>query len=596
MSTKVLNLHDIIRPDNLGTRIAAKWMEWDSLRSPQKGMWAEIRRYVYATDTQSTTNALLPWKNTTTIPKLCQIADNLHANYMASMFPTRRWLEWEGNSKDEETRAKREAIKAYMMYSVNQKEFKNTVSQLIQDYILNGSCFSTPGWRDDRVEQGQRQQTGYVGPTLNRISPYDIVFNPTSPTFEESPKIIRSIVSMGDVKKMLEAFSGTEEARQTAEELWTYLKDVRESVRAYGGDLAVKDEFYQVDGFSSYQAYLCSDYMELLTFYGDLYDVDNDVYYKNHVFVVVDRHKVIHNAPHSSNFGYPPIFTVGWRPRPDNLWAMGPLDNLIGMQYRIDHIENLKADLFDLITFPPLKVSGFVEDFKWGPFERIYTGDEGDVQMMAPNTDPLKANFELRELENKMEEMAGAPKEAMGFRTPGEKTAYEVQRLENASNRIYQMKIVQFEENLLEPSMNGMLDEAQSQMDETTVRVFDDEFKLATFLHLTPSDIVGAGRIKPVAARHFVEKAQRVQTLTSFFGSAVGQDQGVLVHFSGIEIAKLMEELMDVENMQLVQPYIRLTEQAEGQRIALQHEEDTNQMLGQSAGMAQDDTSQMMGP
>jgi hypothetical protein len=51
-----------------------------------------------------------------------------------------------------------------------------------------------------------------------------------------------------------------------------------------------------------------------------------------------------------------------------------------------------------------------------------------------------------------------------------------------------------------------------------------------------------------------------------------------------------------VENMQLVQPYIRLTEQAEGQRIALQHEEDTNQMLGQSAGMAQDDTSQMMGP
>jgi hypothetical protein len=57
-----------------------------------------------------------------------------------------------------------------------------------------------------------------------------------------------------------------------------------------------------------------------------------------------------------------------------------------------------------------------------------------------------------------------------------------------------------------------------------------------------------------------------------------------------------MEELMDVENMQLVQPYIRLTEQAEGQRIALQHEEDTNQMLGQSAGMAQDDTSQMMGP
>jgi hypothetical protein len=41
---------------------------------------------------------------------------------------------------------------------------------------------------------------------------------------------------------------------------------------------------------------------------------------------------------------------------------MGPLDNLVGMQYRIDHLENLKADVFDLIAFPPLKIKGYVED------------------------------------------------------------------------------------------------------------------------------------------------------------------------------------------------------------------------------------------
>ena len=35
-----------------------------------------------------------------------------------------------------------------------------------------------------------------------------------------------------------------------------------------------------------------------------------------------------------------------------------------------------------------------------------------------------------------MEEMAGAPKEAMGFRSPGEKTAYEVQRMENAASQV----------------------------------------------------------------------------------------------------------------------------------------------------------------
>ena len=47
---------------------------------------------------------------------------------------------------------------------------------------------------------------------------------------------------------------------------------------------------------------------------------------------------------------------AGWRPRPDNLYAMGPLDNLVGMQYRIDHLENLKSDVFDQIAYPILKI------------------------------------------------------------------------------------------------------------------------------------------------------------------------------------------------------------------------------------------------
>ena len=39
----------------------------------------------------------------------------------------------------------------------------------------------------------------------------------------------------------------------------------------------------------------------------------------------------------------------------------------------------MHADVFDLITFPPLKIKGYVEDFEWGPFARIYVGEEGDV-------------------------------------------------------------------------------------------------------------------------------------------------------------------------------------------------------------------------
>ena len=186
MSQKVLQLNDIITPDRLGTEIARYWHEWDTFRNKKKEDWKEIRKYVFATDTQTTSNQTLPWKNTTTIPKLTQIFDNLRANYMASMFPNKKWLQWEGSSRQDETRDKVGAIKAYMLHVIEQKDFKTTIAALIDDYILHGNTFATPEWRDDRVEQPNRMQTGYVGPAAKRLSPWDLVLNPTSPSVEQS--------------------------------------------------------------------------------------------------------------------------------------------------------------------------------------------------------------------------------------------------------------------------------------------------------------------------------------------------------------------------------------------------------------------------
>src|SRR5258705_1355205 len=109
-------------------------------------------------------------------------------------------------------------------------------------------------------------------------------------------------------------------------------------------------------------------------------------------------------------------------------------------------MENMKADMMDLSTYPVQKVKGFVEDYTWQPGEKIFVSDEGDVELLQPNIQVQQLVADIMLLQNQMEEMAGAPKEAMGFRSPGEKTKYEVQRLENAASRIFQNKINQFEE------------------------------------------------------------------------------------------------------------------------------------------------------
>jgi hypothetical protein len=245
---------------------------------------------------------------------------------------------------------------------------------------------------------------------------------------------------------------------------------------------------------------------------------------------------------------------------------MGPLDNLVGMQYRMDHVENMKADIFDLVTYPVQKVKGFVEDYVWQPGEKIFVSEEGDVEMVAPNVNALQANFEIQNLERLMEEMAGAPREAMGFRTPGEKTKYEVQRLENASSRVFQNKIKQFDEQIVERTLNSMLEMARRNLTGTLViKVFDDEFKIASFQELTVEDITGIGRIKPIGSRHFAEQAELIQNLTSLTGSNLWPL--VQPHFSGKKLAKVLEDVFNLKELEVVLPFVGLAEQAEGQKL-----------------------------
>src|SRR5205814_925062 len=130
----------------------------------------------------------------------------------------------------------------------------------------------------------------------------------------------------------------------------------------------------------------------------------------------------------------------------------------------------------------------------------------------------------------------------MGIRSPGEKTAYEVQRLENASGRIFNNKIKQYEELFEEPILNAKLELSRRNLTGTqTIKVFDDEFKLTSFQTLTVEDITGIGRIKPVAARHFAEEAELVQNLNTLTGSNLWQT--VQPHFSGIKLAKILETI-----------------------------------------------------
>lgn len=573
---KVLNLGDLIVPDTLARSIANQYSTWNSLRGNRIAGWKEVRDYVYAVDTSTTANATLPWSNKVTIPKLCQIRDNLLANYEESLFPRKKWLVWTGATEDDEKKEKKKVIEAYANYIISQREVRNQFTRLLMDYIDTGNCFVGCEWINGTIErpgETEEDQIGYTGPMPVRISPYNIVFDPTATDITKTPKIVRSLVTLGEVKKMMSKSNNAED-QAYYDSLFDYMLNIRAEVGRASGVAEEEDNFFQNDGFGSMRNYLNQEYVEVLTFYGDMFDVENRELMENYIIRIVDRHKILDKRPHPSHFSHTPIYQAGWRVKSENLWAMGPLENILGLQYRIDHIENAKDDLVDMTKVPPIKIKGDVDDFEWGPMSRIYLGDDGEVELLQADAKVLETNQEINVYMDIMELMAGAPKEAMGFRTPGEKTAFEIQKQENAAARIFQHKIKQFERNVIEPWLNAAIEMARRNMDHTSIRMFDDEFKIAEWLKLTPEDLTAVGRIRPLAAQHFAEKAQRVQDLNNFFSSAIGADPAVKVHFSGIKLARMFEEMLDLQDFGIVDEFIQLTEQANAERMMNANQEE----------------------
>jgi hypothetical protein len=112
-----------------------------------------------------------------------------------------------------------------------------------------------------------------------------------------------------------------------------------------------------------------------------------------------------------------------------------------------------------------------------------------------------------------------------------------------------------------------MLEISKRNLDAQTVRVFDDEFEVYNFVNLTAEDITGNGRIKPLAAQHFAERANQIQNVTNFFQTLIQTDPDIKMHFSSVKLAKMAEELLDLERQDLMEPFIRITESAQAQRM-----------------------------
>jgi len=113
-------------------------------------------------------------------------------------------------------------------------------------------------------------------------------------------------------------------------------------------------------------------------------------------------------------------------------------------------------------------------------------------------------------------------------------------------------------------------------VDESTGNTF--------FRNVTKDDIVGSGKIIAIGARHFAERARRVQNLTQLY-QIKSSDPSVAVHLSGKEFARILSD--ELGEPKLFGDNVGVKEQLETQ-TATQEAEMSNQdqlMQAQQMGL-----------
>lgn len=558
-------LFEGLEAHSLAEQVANAWVTWDAGRQKWKARYSEVLQYIYATSTADTSNAANGWSHTTHIPKLTQIHDNLGANYAHALF-TGDWFAFDPATEEELDASKRRKIEGYIRTKHDQSGFVLEIKKCLQDWVQAGNCFGRLDYVREVVSDvdGESPAETFSGPRLSRISPLDIVFDYTAQSFDRSPKILRDVFSIGDI---LTKFEDSNQSLRWDYTVIDQLTEMRRRVCVARPEDTYKTLQRQYDGFGTAEAYFKSGTVELLTFYGDIYDNATGELHRGRQITVVDRRWILSNVEIATLNRKPMIFQCGWRKRPDNLWAQGPLDNLVGMQYLIDHLENARADAFDKILTPDRVIIGNVEVEEEGSVTTYYIDDgQGSVHNLGPDTNVLNADNQIALKEAQMEAYVGAPREAMGLRSPGEKTKFEVQQLGNAASRMFQNKIEDFEKEFVEPLLQGELEISYRFLSLVDVaRTFNEDLAIDEFLSVTKDDLRASGKLKARGASHYAQKAVLVQELQQFQQILAG-DQEMRLHFPAKRRAQVFEQALGFDRYKLFEEFGAVAESVELQQ------------------------------
>ena len=571
--TRPINVANYNDESLVGTTIAGMWDEYNSYRTKAMEAWKEVDLYRFATDTKS-----LPggqnFDHSMHTPITHMVDEKLGSILNATAFPHEDWLGWQAVEIDDVSESKRKRILAYLKKIHAQTKFTRVGKKGLDDLKAYGNNFFQTSFVNMTRTEGDKIIAGYVGPMTKRISPYNIVFDPTVADFEHTWKIVLDRVSVGEFSEMVR-----KDERFNSEAALAIKQRRIGSTNGSRSNDYFKDGQYIPAGFDSLTAYLKSGYVDLLWFYGSIYDEHTMEVIPNRCIVVADYDKVVCNY-HKPNSR---IRKGSWKERPDNLWAQSPLEPIIGLNYMINHRENAKNDAIDRMIYPDQLYVGEPEIIHDEVTQRreIWAPVGGDARDIAPDASTLSFNTETQLISQTVMEAVGLPSDILGFRSPGEKTAFEVQNLTEGAFRGFIDHVAQWEQDCLEKVIADQIEIAHENFTEVATVIVEtvDGFKVPATV--TQDDLKSSGTLVPMGARRFSRMLQQLAGIQS-----MSQLIPVIgTHVNSFNLAKAVEVLSGLDDFGLVKRFAAIHEQGESQKEMALVEQDTVNTLSKPTGM-----------
>lgn len=508
----------------------------------------ELMDFLDATDTRSTTNNSLPFKNSTTIPKLAHIYQMMVTSYMEHMIPNRNWIDFVGNDNDAVSAEKREVVRSYVRGKAVASNLGGTLERLVEDYVTRGyAVVHNRHVTETTTTVENRKIANYTGTVAERVSPSDFFWDVTATTLPRANKCVRTLYTMGGLKKEIRDGTFPLMSEEDFEKLRSERRSVREALSdGYNGRR--KYDSLCKKGYGDMLNYVNEGVVEVLRFYGDFYDEQNDELWDNYEITLIDR-KIVGRKESLDNWqASQALHVTVYEFQKDTLAPIGPLHRLVGMQYKLDKRENFREDMHDKFLSPTLKKVGDVREkgTRGGPDHTFEVEEQGDVAWMTPPAEVLQPDNTLFVIMQLMEELSGSPKESIGQRTAGEKTKFEVQLLDRGQNKTFRNKVKKFERELLSPTLNDYLEQGRHHLDAADmVKTFSSDLGISKFVEITADDLNLNGEMVAQGATLFAEKANTLQNLNAIMNSPLGQS--LAPHTSRTNLMRAVEMLADLE-------------------------------------------------